>query len=215
MSQFHPDLQAKTPEEYDAYLDVLDGASIIEKAKSFERQFPDSTLRLLVCELAARQWRLRGDATEAVAAAERGLAVAADYPPLLAELADLLSNGDVQHNRAEAAARRALELLASAKAPQRVTPEEWTAAVSRLRAQAHGAIGLVRFKRGETAAAIQEFEAALTDSPGDPLVHYRLGRLYAVSKRTADARRHLRQAAEQARDTVLRERAKAALAELR
>src|SRR5437870_6246429 len=47
-AQFLPNLQAKTPEEYDAYLDVLDGP-VLENGAAFERAFPESALRLPVC----------------------------------------------------------------------------------------------------------------------------------------------------------------------
>src|SRR5438552_12952541 len=72
-SQFLPDLQAKTPEEYDAYLEAIDGP-VLEKGAAFERDFPASALRLPVCELMAREWRSRGNAGQAAAAAGRGLA---------------------------------------------------------------------------------------------------------------------------------------------
>ena len=213
-SQFLPDLQAKTPEEYDSYLDVLDGP-LFEKAEAFERVYPGSALRLPVCELLARAWRSRGNAEQAIAAAERGLAIAPDYVPLLVEVAELLANGAQRLDRAEGAAQRALELLATLKAPLRVTPEEWTTAVSKLRAGAYGALGMVRFKRDDTTGALQEFEAALAARPdGDPALHYRLGKLYAVIGRLGEARVQLRKAAASA-DPVLRERARAALAELR
>jgi uncharacterized protein HemY len=100
------------------------------------------------------------------------------------------------------------------KAPRRTSIEEWTAAVSKLRARAHGALGMVHFKRDDVAGAVREFEAALADTPvSDPLLHYRLGRLYAVSGRTAEARRHL-EAAARSDEKTLRERANAALAVL-
>ena len=38
-SQFLPDLQAKTPAEYDAYLDVLDGP-VLEKGARFRTRLP-------------------------------------------------------------------------------------------------------------------------------------------------------------------------------
>ena len=45
---------------------------------------------------------------------------------------------------------------------------------------------MVYFKHDDMAGAVREFEAALADaSVNDPLLHYRLGRLYAVSGRTA------------------------------
>jgi tetratricopeptide (TPR) repeat protein len=212
-SQFLPDLQAKTPEEYDAYLDVMDGP-VIEKGAAFEKSFPSSALRLPVCEMMAREWRSRGDAVQAAAAAELGLAIAPDYVPLLVEVADLLANGRDKLDRAETAARRALALLETMKAPRRISIEDWTAAVSRLRARAHGALGMVRFKHDDVAAAVREFEAALADpSADDPLLHYRLGRLYGTTGRTAEARRQLQQAA-RSDDKTLRERANAALAAL-
>ena len=213
-SQFLPDLQAKTAEEYDAYLDVLDGP-VLEKGAAFEHSYPSSTLLLPVCELMAREWRSRGDAARAIAAVEHGLGVAPDYVPLLVELADLLANGSTELDAAAASARRALALLETMKAPRRAGAEEWTAAVSSLKARARGALGSVLFKRDDLAGAVREFEAALAEPVvHDPSLHYRLGRLYAVSGRTAEARSQLEEAARRG-DKILRERANAALLELR
>lgn len=213
-SQFLPDLQAKTPEEYDAYLDVLDGP-VLEKGMAFERAFPASTLLLPVCELMAREWRSRGDAPQGIEAVEHGLAIAPDYVPLLVELADLLANGSTKLDAAETAARRALALLQTIKAPRRAGIDEWTAAVSRLKARARGALGSVLFKRDDVAGAVREFEAALAEPViHEPSLHYRLGRLYAITGRRAEARSQLQEAARQG-GKILRERANAALAELR
>jgi len=213
-AQFLPDLQAKTPEEYDAYLDVIDGP-VLEKGAMFERAFPSSPLLLPVSELMSRQWRLQGNAAKAIEAAERGLAIAPDYVPLLVELADLLSNGSAQLDTAATAARRALTLLETARAPRRVSVEDWTVAVSRLRARARGALGTLLFKQDDVAGAVKEYEAALRE-PGtqDPILHYRLGRLYAVTGRQGEARSQLQEAVRRG-DKILRERAAAALAEIR
>lgn len=213
-AQFLPDLQAKTPEEYDAYLDVLDGP-VLEKGAVFENAFPSSTLLLPVCELMAREWRSQGNAEKAIAAVERGLAVAPDYVPLLVELGDLLANGSARLDAAAAAARRALSLLETAHAPRRISAEQWTAAVSRLRARARGAIGTVLFKQDDLAGAIKEYEAALAEPmTPEPSLQYRLGRLYAITGRKSEARVQLQDAARRG-DKIIRERANAALAELR
>src|SRR5262245_27751191 len=158
-SQFLPDLQAKTPAEYDAYLDVLDGP-VLKYGAAFERDFPESSLRLPVCELIAREWRAQGDREQAIAAAERGLAIAPDYPPLLVELADLLANGSERLERAAQAANQALGLLDRIKAPLRISPEDWTSAVAKLRARAHSAMGMVLFKKGDNEGAMREFQSA-------------------------------------------------------
>ena len=213
-SQFLPDLQAKTPAEYDAYLDVLDGP-VLENGTAFERDFPQSSLRLPVCELIAREWRSRGNREQAIAAAERGLAIAPDYIPLLVEVADLLANGSHGLDRAADAARHALELLDRVKAPKRIAPEEWTSAVATLRARAHTALGMVQFKKDDRAGAMKEFQAALAAGAGDAsILHYRLGRLYAVNGQIDESRRELEHAA-QSPDKLLRDLATKALAELK
>jgi tetratricopeptide (TPR) repeat protein len=213
-SQFLPDLQAKTPAEYDAYLDVLEG-SVLETGAAFERNFPQSSLRLPVCELMAREWRSRGNREHAIAAAERGLAIAPDYIPLLVELADLLANGSQRLDRAAQAARHALTLLDRVKAPLRVAPEDWISAVAKLRARAHTALGMVQFKNDDQSGAMKSFQAALAGGGGDdPILHYRIGRLYGIRGQTAEARRELELAA-LSPDKVLRELAKKALAELK
>ena len=212
-SQFLPDLQAKSPAEYDAYLDVLDGPAT-ENGEAFTRAYPQSALSLPVYEILAKAWRAQGDAGQAISAANRGLAIAPDYAPLLVELADLLCNSGGPLDRAESSARRALEILARAKAPVRIPPGVWTAAVGGLRARAHAAIGMVRFKQNDTPGAVKEFEASLAESPSaGPALHYRLGRLYALTGRAAEARTHLDEAAKST-DPDLRSLAAAALASL-
>jgi tetratricopeptide (TPR) repeat protein len=213
-SQFLPDLQAKTPAEYDAYLDVLDGP-VLERGAAFERAYPQSALRLPVYELMAREWRSQGNREQAIAAAGRGLAIAPDYIPLLVEVADLLANGTQGLDRAERAARQALQLLDQLKAPLRVPAEHWLAAVAKLRARSHIAQAMVRFKRDDPAAAVKEFRAALAaGADDDPIVHYRLGRVLAVMGQIAEARRELEQAALSS-DRRLRELATNALADLK
>ncbi|MEJ7606370.1 MAG: hypothetical protein WKF37_08895 [Bryobacteraceae bacterium] len=213
-SQFLPDLQAKTPAEYDAYLDALDGP-VLEKGASFERAYPQSSLRLPVWELMARHWRSQGNREQAISAAERGLTLAPDYIPLLVELADLLANGAHRLDRAEQAAGYALQLLDRAKAPLRIAPEAWVSAVAKLRARAYAAIGMAQFKRDDLAGAVKAFRAALTaGAEDDPVLHYRLGRLYALKGQIVEARSELEQAA-LSPDPVLRDRARAALAALK
>lgn len=210
--QFLPDLQAKTPEEYDAYLDVLDGP-LPEKGVFFERTYPKSALLLPVYALMAREWRSQGDAERATEYARKALAISSDYAPMLTELADLLANRGVNLDEALKAGRRALTILEEIRAPRRVPAADWTAAVAKLRASAHGAIGLTLFRKDDIPGAIAEFEKAIAVQPAtpEPMIHYRLGRLYVVSGRKAEGRKHLEEAARQG-DEVLRERAQQALA---
>ena len=109
----------------------------------------------------------------------------------------------------------ALELLDRVKAPLRIAPEDWTSAVAKLRARAYTALGMVQFKKDDRAGAMKAFQAALAAGAGDDaILHYRLGRLYAVNGQFAEARRELKHAA-LSPDNVLRDLAKKALAELK
>lgn len=211
-SQFLPDLQARTPAEFDAYLDALDGP-VIAKGEAFLREYPESALRLPVNELLMKEWRRRGDRARAVESAERALAIAPEYVPVLVELADILANGTERLDRAEEAARRGLEVLGRVKAPLRVGPEEWKTAVNGLRARAHGALGLVRFKRNDTEGAVGELEASVA-LVSDATAHYRLGRLYVLLERREEARKQLEIAA-RTKDGTLLALVRAALSELR
>lgn len=193
---------------------MLDGP-VLKYGLVFERDFPQSSLRLPVCELIAREWRSQGDREQAIAAAERGLAIAPDYIPLLVEVADLLANGSDRFDRAIQTAQHALALLERVKAPLRIAPEDWTAAVAKLRMRAHSAFGMVLFKKDDHDGAMKEFQAALAAGGADDLIlHYRLGRLYAVKGKLAEAKRELERA-QLSPDPVLRDLAKKALAELK
>ena len=209
--QFLPDLQAKTPEEYDAYLDVLDGP-LPGKGVLFEKTYPKSALLLPVYELMAREWRSQGDAERATEYTRKALSISPDYVPMLTELADLLANRGSNLEEALSEGRRALVVLETIKAPRRVREADWTTAVAKLRARAYGAIGLALFRENDIPGAIVEFEKALAEpAAAEPLLHYRLGRLYVLSGRKAEGRKHLIEAAERG-DELLRQRAQQALA---
>jgi tetratricopeptide (TPR) repeat protein len=170
----------------------MDGPRV-ERAEAFLRAYPESALLLPVCEVLSATWCERGDRLKSMKAASRGLKAAPDYAPLLVELVDLSSNGSEDLDRAERAAVRA---------------------VGRLQARAHAALGMVWFKRDDMEGAIREFEASIAAAPvADAATHYRRGRIYTVSGRPADARRHLELAAH-GKDGALAALARSALAGL-
>ena len=219
-AQFLPSLQAKTPEEFDDYLLVagaVEPKQVTKAAARFAERWPSSELAVRVFELQLEAYRKLGDARNALAAGERGLAAAADYLPLLAETAAIEANETSEAARlarAKGRAERALQLLASATAPRSLRPEEWEAATGRVASKAHAALGMVAFKRGETAAAIREFEEAmrLHPAPGDATQKYRLAMLYREAGRKAEARALLEQVVRSG-EVVLERMAREALRE--
>lgn len=201
--QFAPLPQADSPEEFDSYLSVLDAhtpAATIAAGDAFVRRWPDSALRGHVYELEFEAYRSIGDAGKAIDAGEKSLAAAPDNLLILAKLAVVLANATKDPKRLEraiACARKAIELSKSFHIPKSITPGEWSEIDGRVNSQAHAALGLVDNQRGDGSGAIREFETAIALAPSpDATQYYRLGVLYRVAGRIAEAKGKFRRAAE-------------------
>lgn len=204
-AQFLPTMQARTPEEFDAYLEALSGQPA---AARFLSAYPQSELRLPVYESLAVRCRGQGNAACAVDAARRGLEVAPDYIPLLTLRASVEANTSPRPDGA--AARRALQLLANAKAPRQVSPETWLSETARLRAENLATLAMVAYKTDNNKPrAVQLLEQSLAESPV-PANQYRLAMLYLESGRAAPGRTLLERASKSP-DAAIAARAAAAL----
>jgi tetratricopeptide (TPR) repeat protein len=202
-AQIVPLPQADSPEEFDAYLAVLDThtpTAILAAAGAFLHAWPASALRGHVYELEFEAYRQTGDVDKAIEAGEKSLAAAPDNLVVLANLSVVLANGTSdpkQLERATMYARKVIELSLSFRIPKSITPREWAEINARVNSQAHAALGLVDNRRGDTRAAIREFETAIALAPSpDATQYYRLGLLYRVAGRIAEAKAEFRRAAE-------------------
>ena len=201
--------QASSPEEFDAYLLVVTETSpkgIIATAQDFERRWPHSELSAHVFELEAEAHASLGDSAKAIVAGKKALDAAPDNLAILANLAYAMANSTTdaeQLGRAEGYAWRELELSKTMHIPRKISPQEWQEMQGRLDSTAHASLGLVDYKRGDTAAAIREFETAIVlGHPPDPAQYYRLGMLYRASGRSTEAIEMLRRAAESNDPTI-------------
>jgi tetratricopeptide (TPR) repeat protein len=211
-AQFLPQLQARTPEEFDSYLDVIQAPPElrIERARGFLSAYPHSDLRLRVFETIAETCRARGDAPCALAAASSGLRIAPDYLPLLTLQASVEANTSPAPS--SASARLALELLPRLKAPKTVDAATWLRETARLRAENLASLGIAAYKSGHLPEAVRWLEQSGQAQP-IPANRFRLAMLYVESKRHRDARRLLEPLASGA-DPALRDRAASALRSL-
>jgi tetratricopeptide (TPR) repeat protein len=216
-AQFLPTLQANTPEEFAAYLDVVEARGprqTLASAQEFTRAWPKSELLVSVYELEMQAALALGDAERALRAGEAALGAAPDYIPVLAAMASLLPNQTSEPariERAEALARRSLELLTAFHPPRRVSLEDWQRAERKVKSQCHSALGMVAYKRGRTDDAIREFETAVALGPEpDAVQYYRLGLLYRAKGNREAAAENLRKAARHG-DANLRRLAESAL----
>jgi len=213
-------LQASTPDEFDAYLTVLEArqpAQIVAAAREFARAWPKSELLAHTLQLEMEAHRTLGNLDGAIEAGEQAVKLVPNNIAVLVGLAGLLplAGGDPQRlDRAEALATQALKLLRSFRISRYVPLEEWERVRARLQSNAHAALGIVAYRRNEIAQATREFEAAVALAPEpDPAQYYRLGRLYLAGKRLPEARDTLRRAA-QLNDPAVRRMAEQALESL-
>ena len=213
-AQFQPPLEADSPEEFDHYLTVeaaSDAAKLLSTTTAFRDRWPESKLLPRVWELRYFALQELGDAKAARAAAEEALRLAPGNLTVRAALAVQLASEDIQ--LAEQEAGTVIDELKRTKVRRAVPLAKYQQTVDALRAQAHTALGLVRYRQGDTAAALRELETAARLGPSAAL-SLRLGRLYASLGRDADARERLTEAAK-ARDAATAELARAALRSLR
>lgn len=213
-AQFQAPLEAESPEEFDHYLTVeeaTDAGTLVARSGAFRARYGKSNLLPRVWELRFFALQRLGKAAEARAAGEEALQLAPGNLTVRAALAVQLASEDA--GLAEEHARAVLAELDKAKVRRAVPLEKYLETAAKLRGQARVALGLVLFRRGDTAGAMRELEEADRLAP-EPALSYRLGRLYAVLGRTEEARKRLREAAGAA-DPALAERGRAALAELR
>jgi tetratricopeptide (TPR) repeat protein len=208
-AQFLPNLQARTPEEFDAYLDVAEARpeTQIRLARRFLTAYPQSELRLRIYELLAEACRRQGQSTCASEAARQGLLVAPDYIPLLTTL------GAIEANTSPSPSRdlpgRALHLLETAKAPQHVNAGTWLREIARLRAENLASLAIASFKGQRLEEAVKLLEESVRLS-AQPANQYRLGMLYLELGRNVKARQLLEEAAKSP-EPDLRDRALTAL----
>lgn len=180
--------QAKSPEEFDAYLVVLSKktpAEVLSAGKEFARAWPHSELLAEVYELEMDAYRSLNDTAGSIEAGQKALQVAPDNVTVMANLAYILADGttDAQHlDLAQQYAHKALTILKTFHVSKRITPDQWNAIRRHAESEVHAALGLVAYKSGDSALAIREFEKSLNLAPApNPLQYYRLGLLYQAT----------------------------------
>ena len=219
-AQFLTRMQADSPEEFDAYLEVLEAQAprdVIATATQFERAWPRSELAAYVYYKQLEAYQALGDSVKAIEAGEKALQAAPDNLIVLAGLSAILPNQtqDAQRlTRAERYARRVLEISKNFRVPRWMASRDWEDLRARLQSQAHAALGLVANQRSETQRAIQQFETAIALAPSpDATQYYRLGLLYKAAGDPRAAVQKLRKAAGLA-DPAIRQLAEQQLRDL-
>jgi tetratricopeptide (TPR) repeat protein len=187
LAQHIAEPQAETPEEFDAYLSVLEKTTqgeIIVAAQEFERNWPFSEMRAHVFEMEMEAYRSLNDSQLAIQAGEKALKCAPNNLAILAQLAYIIADAGSDSKQLERAAELAtleIEMAKNLRLPRSMALSEAEQLEGQWGSTAHSALGLVAYKHGKLANAIREFEMAENLAPSlDPSLSYRLGLLYKM-----------------------------------
>lgn len=185
--QFLPALQADDPAEFDAYIGVLKAADKTGPAARFEAAWPKSGMLPHVYEMVFEEKRAKGDVAGAIEAGKRALTAAPGNVTVAVALAGIYAT-EGRLDEATKLVDGAEEALRQFRVPRTVPLIEWETRSAKIRARSAAVRGLVAFKRDRVEEAITQFEEAIRLA-AEPSDHLRLGRLYQLQGRTAEARK--------------------------
>jgi tetratricopeptide (TPR) repeat protein len=185
--------QARSQQELDDYIEILDANTAQEKVRRIETFFgiyPESELRGVAYQHLMLAFRDMGDYERLIQSGEKALKFQPDNLNTLLALADAIPNGVTGEGerarsrlaQAEEYARRIFEGIERMKLPRSVSPERWQTLRKEMEASAHEALGHIATKRGQLRAAVAEFEKAVEQNPrprGSQF--YRLGVAYMLA----------------------------------
>lgn len=171
------------------------------KAALFERYlaaFPSATYGANAEAVVAALYQQTQNYAKMLEFAQRILTRDPNNYGMLLLLADYWSERGEQLDRAEAHARKALELLDQAQRPAQVPEEQWQQQIGLQKGLANSAIGQVLVNRNRLPQAIEAFRAASPLLKPDNFTYarnlYRLGFTLAKAQRISEARAVLTEA---------------------
>ena len=207
--------QAKTPEEFDAYLEILSETDASRRAhmvSAFAQRFAGSELLGNAYQHQLTAFVELDSLAGVLTAGRIVLARIPDNLTALLTLASSIPNGTTGRtdavdllDAAELYANTALEVLEKKQIPRSIPFVEWKLARSEMQAQAHESLGHVAAKRGNFAEAVLEFERARDLSPRPAgRQFFRLGVAYTWVGRLTEARHALESAVSLGPDPIRR-----------
>jgi tetratricopeptide (TPR) repeat protein len=179
--------RSQTPAEQAAY------------GERFAADFPDSPYAASCEFLAARAYQQLQNAPKMIAASDRVLSMDPNNVDALILLADYYSDKGVELDKADADAKKAIELLPTTKKPDNFTDDQWRKQISLQTGIALSAEGQVLINRNDLDGAQAAFQKASPLLKENTFAYarnlYRLGFTYARLKKVPEATAALTEAA--------------------
>jgi tetratricopeptide (TPR) repeat protein len=192
--------QARSQEEFDAYLEIVsatDARVVVEKVKAFSSAFPKSELLGAAFQSQLQAFERLDDFDAMLAAGEKALASDPDSVNTLLALApSMAARAAGRPDRtqllaqAESYAHRALAEIDKIRVPHDLSMEQWDLRKRQMQSEAHGVLGVVALQRAQSQQAI-----SLAPKP-EGVQFLRLGLALASAGKKNDAEQKFRRAAE-------------------
>ena len=165
----------------------------------FATAFPESNYALPAMEIAAASYQQVQNYPKMLEVANKILARDTNNVSMLILLSDYFSEKGEQLDKAEGYAKKAVELVGSAKKPEGVTDEQFQQQLALQKGLALSSLGEIYINRKRDALALENFKAATPLLKPDAFTYarnqYRMGFALLNLKRTAEARAALTEAA--------------------
>lgn len=165
----------------------------------FAGMFPDSQFTPQALGVAAASYRQTQNTSKMLEMANGLLAKDPNNLGMLLLLADYYSEKGEQLDKAEAYAKKSVDLLASAKKPDGVTDEQWAQQSGLQKGLALSALGQVNIQKKDNATAVENFKSAAPllkpDATSYARNQYRLGFALLNLKRVPEAKTAFTEAA--------------------
>jgi len=183
-----PEPPPVSKEEADAFqaftqLQNQDGPQIISQGQAFLGKYALSTYRPVVYAKVVVAYLNAGQLEKLASTGQAALAEDPNNLPVLAMMAATLPRINPQGldaaqrlDLAERCARRALQLGSAMTKPEGLQQEQFERARDEQLGMAHSGLGIVYYRRGDTAASVSELDLATKLDPAhDPIDFYLLG----------------------------------------
>ena len=205
--------QAQSPEELDAYLEIItsrDASTTIKKADFFSSQYAQSQLLGIALQYEMVAYSQLDDLDGVLRAGETALQLQPGNLHTLLTLASYIptrvagrKDADKLLKHAEDYAREALSGIDRTKISREIPLNDWEIRKQEMQSEAHEALGQVALERNQLPVAVSELETAIKVSPVPKGSQFLcLGVAYAKAGQKERAQRTLRRASEAGPDVV-------------
>lgn len=191
--------QAKTQQEYDAFVKFTSETDYAKKAaagEQFSKDFPISELNvsyvfpaLLVSYQQLNNYDKTVEYGEKILAGDPANTFALFMLSLV--IPERIKDDDLDRQQkldhTTGYAKKLLEVTASMPKPAPMTEEQWKTQKAQLEGGAHSALGFVALHQKNYEQAATEYKTSVELYPKDPIAFYRLGLAYSFAKKNDEA----------------------------